>query len=148
MVSLKNVVKVATGQAGDLGKELIGRVVTPHLPTVKEAPQDNQSMIKLAKPSANLQAQYDKEAIEMAMRQNPNIKDVLQGALSGALQGAGTTLATSKDVANVGADLADNTISAWFKKNWLKAVGGLVLVVGSIVLIVRMTKPKRKYGRG
>ena len=149
MVSLKNVVKVATGQAGDLGKELATRVIAPHIKTsapVVEYIEETAPLIKLTKPTASLSNQVDQTAVELAMRQNPNLKDVLQGALSGALQGAGTTLATGKDVANIGADLADNTITAWFKKHWLKVVGGIVVVTGFIILIVKMAKPKSKYG--
>ncbi|UOX33227.1 hypothetical protein LXD69_14415 [Flavobacterium sediminilitoris] len=79
-------------------------------------------------------------------QKNINIKDVLTGAAGGALNGAGEVLAGTSQVGNVGAAVADSTIKAWFKKRWYWVVGGLGVLTGVVILIVKLAKPKRNRG--
>lgn len=58
------------------------------------------------------------------MKTNPNIKDILQGALGGALTGTGQVLAGTTQAGQVGATVIDNSITTWLKENVLKVVAG------------------------
>ncbi len=78
---------------------------------------------------------------------NPDIKDILNGAVGGALSGAGTVLAGSSQATDAGAKLVDGTMSTWLKTNWLKLVGFISAVTIFIVILVRVLKPKHKYRR-
>lgn len=76
-----------------------------------------------------------------------SIKEVLQGALGGALSGAGGVLAGDTSVVNATSNLADNTISETVKKNWPKYLAWLAagaLVVVGLVKFVFKPKTRRR----
>lgn len=136
-VSFKNVVKIASGfdPSG-----IIGGMQAQH------------EQKKLDAQAAAEQAAYDAQvaasgggggSIVNQMARNPNFGQILGGAMAGA----GTVLASGQagQVAGAaGATLVDNTMSEWFKRNWLKVVGGAVLVIGLIVVAVRLGRGNRR----
>lgn len=59
-----------------------------------------------------------------------NIRDILNGALGGALNGAGVAIAGTDVAGNAGATMADSTLSAWIKKN----IALVISVAGTLIL--------------
>jgi hypothetical protein len=95
------------------------------------------------------QAKAESDAIAQAQAQarNPNIGEILTGAAGGALSGAGNVLAGSTSAGQTGATLVDNTLSTWFKQNWLKVFGAVTGVTLLIILIVKLTKKNHSTSR-
>lgn len=135
-ISLKNAKNLATGNVGGVLKDVEGKFKKGF----------SQPPKKMQKPAENLALQNDAELLAQAMRTNPNVKDILTGALGGALTGAGTVLTESQTVQEQGAKAVDNIATAWLKKNWLKLVGGITAGTLLIWGIVRFLKPKT-HGR-
>jgi hypothetical protein len=122
----------------------------------REAKKQEKAMLKqMEKEQAQQMAQMSNtekvDALNQAMlarTANVGIKDVLNGALGGALSGAGNALAGDTTTVNATSTLADNTISATLKKNWPKYLGylavGVLFVVGLVKLVF---KPKKSSFR-
>lgn len=150
MVSLKNIQKVASGQPVNFGKELLQRSIGPHLKK-KAKSKDKAVALQAESEIAQLNAASNSkiktaEIISKIQKQNPDIGDILEGALGGALGGAGAVLGGSKDVAETGANVIDNTIGVWLQKNWLKLLGGTVLLTGVVIAIVKLFGGKKRTG--
>ena len=126
-ISFKNLVKIG---AGFDPTGIVGGLQASH-----EAKKQEQAD---AHAQAQAQAQYDQQ---IAMQKNPNIGEILTGGLGGALQGAGNVLAGSTSAGNTGATLIESTTNAWFKRNWLKLVGGVLGAVTVIMVFVKVMKP-------
>lgn len=102
----------------------------------------------MAQMSNTEKSQLVNEALVKSASTGTPIKDILNGALGGALSGAGNVLAGDSSVVNATSNLADNTIMATLKKNWAKYLG--ILVVGAVIIwgfVKLVFKPKRKFGR-
>lgn len=133
MVSVKNIVGVATGtkSLGALGKEALGRVVTPHVKQSASAPAMSYA------PAAVQSAPVLKSAAAQTLMKKGGggvtIGQVLTGAAGGALQGAGVAMSGDKNVKEVGADVIDDSIEAWFKRHALKVVAAVVAVAGFLM---------------
>lgn len=124
-VSFKNLVKV-TGGFDPTG--IVSGISAQH-----EAKKQEQAQ---AQADAQAQAQYNQQ---MALQsKNPNIGEILTGAAGGALSGAGQVLAGSTSAGVAGATLVENTTNAWFKRNWLKLVGGILGTVTVFFIFVKM----------
>ena len=99
----------------------------------------------------NAQAETSKQEAYAALPPDPvqnkgggggiNIRDILNGALGGALNGAGVAIAGTNVAGDIGATLTDSTISAWLKKNIALVLSGAVTLVLAVVLI---SKGRRK----
>lgn len=108
---------------------------------------------------SNLQAQHEAEKQERAQvrrdrkaqeeynatlqREKIGVKDVINGALGGALDGAGNVIAGTQEAGQTGAKLVDSTLNAWLKKNWLKLVGGILGTVTVVFVFVKMLGSKK-----
>ena len=96
------------------------------------------------------QAKAEAEAMAQAnamVKSSPNIGDVLIGAAGGALTSAGNVLGGSSTAGQAGATLVDNTLSTWFKQNWLKVFGTVTGVTLLVLLIVKLTKKNHSTSR-
>ena len=133
-ISLKNLKRVATGNIADVGQEVAGRLVKG---------VSNEFTKKAHKPAQNLVMQNDALEIASIAKQNPNIRDILTGALGGAMTGAGSVLSESQTVQQVGAKAVDNVAMTWLKNNWLKLVGGITAGTLLIWGLMKLLKPKR-----
>ena len=146
MVSLKNLKNVVSGPTGwsSIGVEAADRTTKGLLTEFTRRSRPS----KMTKGQRAMEAYNDAQAIALSAR-NPNIKEILTSALGGALTSAGGTIAQGQTGQDVLVNTADSTISAWFKKNLLKVLGGVALLVAFVVLIRRAMapKPKAKYGR-
>lgn len=138
-ISFKNLVKVAGG-LDPTG--LVG--------TMQNAHYEKKAIAEQRKA----QAQYDAQVAQQAQAQanamaksSPNIGDILTGAAGGALVGAGNVLGGSSTAVQTGATFVDNTLSTWFKQNWLKVFGAVTGVTLLIILIVKLTKKNHSTSR-
>ncbi|MBB4803904.1 hypothetical protein HNP37_003984 [Flavobacterium nitrogenifigens] len=153
-VSFKNLVKVATPIMGAI--PIVGG-------TVQNISQKLQDAHEAKKEAQNAQNEYDRQVAEAnaeALR-----LQALQtaGQTVGAVAGAGTQIfskavtegayaglgaGTQQGLGTVGAEIADSTISAWFKKHWKHILIGLS-VIGAIYLIRKHNEDKypRKRAR-
>lgn len=85
------------------------------------------------------------QMVNATLVRGTGIRDVLTGALGGALSGAGGILAGDTTVVNATSNLADNTIMATLKKNAWKYLG--ILLVGTLIIIGTVKlffKPKKR----
>lgn len=130
-ISFKNLVKVA-GSFDPTG--LVG--------TMQNAHYEKKAIAEQSKAQADYDAQVAQQAQAQAqaVAKNPNIGEILTGAAGGALSGAGQVLAGSTSAGQAGATLVDNTMTTWFKQNWLKVFGAVVGITLLIILVVRLTK--------
>ena len=127
-ISFKNLVKV--GSAFD--------------PTgIVSGMQASHEAQKQEKAQAQADAQAQAEYNATLQRANVGIKDIANGALGGALSGAGNVLAGTPQAGQIGSTLVDNTANAWLKKNWLKLVGGILGTVTVVFVFVKMLGSKR-----
>ena len=147
-VSFKNLVKVATPIMGAI--PLVGGT----LQNVSEGLQASHEAKKQAQAQNDAQAAYDAEQLKQqtltyAGQQIGAVagagasmfaKGITEGAYNGASQGIKDGLGT------VGAEVADSTISAWFKKHWKHILIGLS-VVGALYLIKKHHDDKNPRNR-
>ena len=124
-ISFKNLVKVAGG-FDPTG--IVSGISAQH-----EAKKQEQAQ---AQAEAQAQAQYNQQMAQA--QKNPNIGQILTGAAGGALSGAGQVLSGSTSAGVAGATLVENTTNAWFKRNWLKLVGGILGAVTVVFIFVKM----------
>lgn len=134
-ISFKNLVKVG-GMLDPTG--LVGGMQDAHY--------QKKALREQAKAEADARAQAQAQANAMA-KSSPNIGDILTGAAGGALTGAGNVLGGSATAGQAGATLVDNTLSTWFKQNWLKVFGAVTGVTLLIILIVKLTKKNHSTSR-
>lgn len=127
-VSFKNLVKVA-GKFDPTG--IVSGMQASHEANKQERAQAQADAKALAEYNATLQ------------RENVGIKDIANGALGGALTGAGNVLAGTPQAGQIGSTLVDNTANAWLKKNWLKLVGGILGTVTVVFVFVKMLGSKK-----
>lgn len=143
-ISFKNLVKVGTPLlggiplVGGLASNLVGTMQANHEAKKEQQAYDNQVAEQQMQQAAQAQA---------IARRNPNIGDILIGAGGGALTGAGQVLAGSTSAGQAGATLVDSTMTAWFKKNWLKLVGGILATVLVIFLFVKMLRGNKRTSK-
>lgn len=138
-ISFKNLVKVA-GSFDPTG--LVGAMQNAHY--------EKKAIAEQSKAQAEYDAQVAQQAQAQAQavaKSNPNIGEILTGAAGGALTGAGNVLAGSTSAGQAGATLVDNTMSTWFKQNWLKVFGAVVGITLLIILVVRLTKKPQSKRR-
>lgn len=147
-ISFKNLVKLG---AGFDPTGLIGGLQSQHEAKKQEKAMLKQMQQEQAQQMAQMSNSEKVDALNQAMlvrTSNVGIKDVLNGALGGALSGAGNALAGDTSTVNATSTLADNTISATLKKNWPKYLGylavGVLFVVGLVKLVF---KPKKSFRR-
>jgi len=142
-VSFKNLVKVATPLMGAI--PIVGGLaqnISENAQAAHQAKKDAEAL----KAQGDYQAAHDAEMRAQALQ--VQVADVA-GATAGAVmksagqvvskavtEGAydGVSAGVKQGLGTVGADLADNTISAWFKKHWKHILIGLT-VIGAIYLI-------------
>lgn len=148
-VSFKNLVKVAT--------PLMGAI--PFAGGTLQSIATNASAAHEAKKDAqNAQNEYDRQVAEqnalVAQQQVYQNAGKMVGAIAGAggqiftqavTEGAyaGISTGAKNGLGIVGAEVADSTISAWFKKHWKHILIGLS-VIGLIYLINQHNKPKKR----
>lgn len=137
-INLRGVAKLANNftsmipVVGGMASNIVGGAIE------KGEQKRAQKNIDLANANAQVQQQMaeTKSYVEAEqMKTNPNIKDILQGALGGALTGTGQVLAGTTQAGQVGATVIDNSITTWFKENILKVVAGagilFILIFGA-----------------
>lgn len=142
-VSFKNLVKVATPLMGAI--PVVGGLAQNISEKAQEAHQAKKDAEAL-KAQGDYQAAQDAEMRAQALQvqvasvagsalgavSNAGAQMVAKGVTDGAW--AGTSQGVKQSLGNVGADIADNTITAWFKKHWKHILIGLT-VIGAIYLI-------------
>lgn len=148
-VSFKNLVKVATPIMGAI--PFVGG-------TVQNISEGLQAQHQAKKDAQNAQNEYDRQVAEqqaqLAQQQVYQSAGQAVGAVAnaggqifakavteGAYAGLGT--GAQQGIGTVGAEIADSTITAWFKKHWKHILIGLS-VIGVIYLI---NKHNNKNGR-
>lgn len=152
-VSFKNLVKVATPIMGAI--PFAGGA----LQSISENAQASHEAKKQAK---NAQNEYDRQVAEQLAQQKANEAYQTAGQLVGSVANAGGQIfakavtegtyaglgtGVQQGLGTVGAEVADSTIKAWFKKHWKHILIGLS-VVGAIYLIKKqMDKNPRGRGR-
>lgn len=136
-------VKKATKQISFKNLAKVGGMLDPTglVSGMQNAHYEKKALQEQAKAEADAMAQAQAQANAMA-KLSPNIGDILTGAAGGALTGAGNVLGGSTTAGQAGATLVDNTLSTWFKQNWLKVFGAVTGVTLLIILIVKLTKKK------
>ena len=147
-ISLKNAVKLASKVSAFVpgAGGIIAGMAQEHMDK-RAAKKAEQQAIRDAQaqiPQFDQMSNTEKVDVvnQMAMK-GVGIKDVLSGALGGALTGAGTALAGDTNIQNAGATVVDGTITAYLKKNWLKVLGILGVATTFVILLTRSLKPKR-----
>lgn len=142
-VSFKNLVKVATPLMGAI--PIAGGLVQSISENAQAAHQAKKDAEAL-KAQGDYQAAQDAEMRAQALQvqvasatsaglgavANAGSQMLAKGISEGAW--AGTSTGVKQTLGNVGADIADNTITAWFKKHWKHILIGLT-VIGAIYLI-------------
>lgn len=93
----------------------------------------------------NLQAAHDAKLEQNEADSQQAIADAAANTNTIASQYAsqvvkGLPAAAQKGIANAGADVADATITVWFKRNWKKVVGGAVAFFALIWAVVHFSK--------
>lgn len=153
-VSFKNLVKIATPVMGAI--PIVGGAVQ----SVSQNLQDAHEAKKAAK---NAQSEYDRQVAEQLAQQKANEAYLTAGQTVGAVANAGGQIfakavtegayaglgtGAQQGLGTVGAEIADSTISAWFKKHWKHILIGLS-VIGAIYLIRKHNEDKypRKRAR-
>lgn len=151
-VSFKNLVKIATPIMGAI--PIVGG-------TVQNISEGLQASHQAKKDAQNAQNEYDRQVAEanaLALQQqaystagqavgaiaNAGTSMFAKGITEGAYAGLGS--GAQQGLGTVGAEIADSTISAWFKKHWKHILIGLS-VIGVIYLINKHNKPKRGVRR-
>ncbi len=137
-------VKKATKQISFKNLVKVGGMLDPTglVSGMQNAHYEKKALQQQAKAEADAMAQANAMA-----RTSPNIGDILTGAAGGALTGAGNVLGGSSTAGQAGATLVDNTLSTWFKQNWLKVFGAVTGVTLLIILIVKLTKKNHSTSR-
>ncbi|WP_286968249.1 hypothetical protein [Flavobacterium sp. UBA4854] len=151
-VSFKNLVKVATPIMGAI--PIVGGAV-------QNISQNLQDSHEAKKAAQNAQNEYDRQVAEQLAQQKANEAYQIAGQTVGAVansggqifakavtEGAYAGLGTGaqQGLGTVGAEVADSTIKAWFKKHWKHILIGLS-VVGAIYLIRKHNSDKRPRSR-
>nr|WP_294781359.1 hypothetical protein [uncultured Flavobacterium sp.] len=151
-VSFKNLVKVATPLMGAI--PFAGGALQQISTNAQEAHEAK-------KAQQNAQNDYDRQVAEqqqqLAQQQMYNTAGQLVGSVAqagtqifskavteGAYAGLGT--GAQQGLGTIGAEVADSTIQAWFKKHWKHILIGLS-VIGLIYLINQHNKPKKRVTR-
>ena len=151
-VSFKNLVKVATPILGAV--PFVGG-------TLQNVSEGLQASHQAKKDAQNAQNEYDRQVAEQQAQLLQQQAYQTAGQAVGAVANAGTNLfaksitegayaglstGTQQGLGIVGAEVADSTIKAWFKKHWKHILIGLS-VIGVIYLINKHNKPKRRATR-
>jgi hypothetical protein len=151
-VSFKNLVKVATPIMGAI--PIVGG-------TVQNVSQKLQDAHQAKKDAQNAQNEYDKQVAEanaIALQNqayqtagqavgavaNSGGQIFAKAVTEGAYAGLGT--GAQQGLGTVGAEIADSTITAWFKKHWKHILIGLS-VIGAIYLIRKHNADKKPRAR-
>lgn len=154
-VSFKNLVKIATPVMGAI--PIVGGAVQ----SISQNAQDAHQAKKDAKSAQN---EYDRQVAEanaQALQQqayqtagqtvgavaNAGASMFAKGVTEGAY--AGLSTGTQQGLGTIGAEVADSTIKAWFKKHWKHILIGLS-VIGAIYLIKKHNdgkNPRRRVQR-
>ncbi|UUF13243.1 MULTISPECIES: hypothetical protein [Flavobacterium] len=146
-VSFKNVVKLATTAVGFVPG--VGGVAQQVIGKVTDAVEAKKQAKRAEAEGKQAEADYW-NAQTKALEQNAGATvGAVAGSATGVfadavLQGAygGTSKSVKEGVANVGADMADMTITAWFKKHWKHILIG-VGVIGVVILIKKQIDRSR-----
>lgn len=148
-VSFKNLVKVATPIMGAI--PFAGGA----LQSISENAQASHQAKKDAK---NAQNEYDRQVAEQQAQLAQQNAYQTAGQLVGSVAQAGTQIfskavtegayaglgtGSQQGLGTIGAEVADSTIKAWFKKHWKHILIGLS-VIGVIYLINKHNKPKKR----
>jgi ElaB/YqjD/DUF883 family membrane-anchored ribosome-binding protein len=106
--------------------------------------QDTHEKVRQVQNDAYQELPEDVKEQHNAQRKNPGLMDFIKGLAGGAAHGLGNVLAQTNEAGEFGANVADSTLSAWFKKHW-----GIVAGVGTgiAVLITVLLTRRPKYGR-
>jgi hypothetical protein len=154
-ISLKNVVKIGTPLlsmipvVGGLAKDVVSGVSASH---------EAKKLAKQAEEAGNaeLAAAYQAQADQLAATSGQIVGQQAGSVLSAFSKGAkdemvATASAGLKTTAGeVGAEIADQSIKAWFIKHWWHLGLALLAVVGGIFAFRRNSnnnRPSKKYGR-
>jgi hypothetical protein len=157
-VSFKNVVKGVSKfgsfipVVGGFASQITGSLSDAHeaKKAERQALQEAEAMNAqaMAQMSNTQKTELVNNAVMTSQATGKSVKEILQGALGGALSGAGGVLAGDTNVVTATSNLADNTIMETIKKNWAKYLGilvvGTLLVVGAVKLFF---KPKNRRRR-
>lgn len=154
-VSFKNLVKVATPIMGAI--PIVGGAV-------QNISQKLQDSYEAKKAQQSAQNEYDRQVAEqqaqLAQQQAYQIAGQTVGAVAnaggqifakGVTEGvyAGLGSGTQQGLGTIGAEVADSTIKAWFKKHWKHILIGLS-VIGALYLIKKHNddkNPRRRVQR-
>ncbi|OXA95985.1 hypothetical protein B0A75_18135 [Flavobacterium oncorhynchi] len=154
-VSFKNLVKIATPIMGAI--PIVGGAV-------QNVSQKLQDAHQAKKDAQNAQNEYDRQVAEanaLALQQqayqtagqtigagvNAGASMFAKGVTEGMYAGASTGV--KEGLGTVGAEVADSTIKAWFKKHWKHILIGLS-IIGAIYLIKKHNddkNPRRRFQR-
>jgi hypothetical protein len=154
-VSFKNVVKGVAKfgsfipVVGSVASTVVGSLSDRHeaKKAERQALQEAEAMNAqaMAQMSNTEKTELVNSAVMTSHATGKSVKEILQGALGGALSGAGGVLAGDTNVVTATSNLADNTIMATLKKNGLKYLGILILFAVVVFGFVKMVfKPKKK----
>lgn len=151
-ISLKNVVKIGTPLlsmvpvVGGLAQGVVSNLSASH-----EAKKQEQAAINAGNEQ---QAEYYRQLAEQqAQLAGAQVGQQAGGVLNAFTKGASneliaSTSQTAKSVAgNVGAEIADESIKAWFLKHWKHLLIGLGVIWGGFFLYKKSNNNKRKPQR-
>ena len=142
-ISTKNIINVATGNIGAVGKEMSGRALkgalTPFVKTggstttnpTLAAQQSHQAMIQALSITGKLPQQK-------SLTGNAILDSAIGGALAGAGVGIGGTQAGNAAVNATGWTAA----KTWLRNNWIAVTGGIA-ATALIVWAIFFRKPKK-----
>jgi|GEM_PF-2129114 len=148
-VSFKNLVKLGTPLlsaipiAGGFAQNIVGGLSEAH---------EAKKLQKQAEAAGNAQlAQQYAEQVKLSTQASGGQMGSIVGTVAGqfgksVLEGSYESLGNGvkSGVANVGADVANLTITAWFKKHWWKVGAGLGVLAGVIFFATRGGKRGRR----
>ena len=144
-INLRGVAKLANNFTsmipfvGGLTQNLVGGAIDKG--EQKHAEKEANKQLEMQRAA---QAQYEASIANqnsytgaVQARDNPNIGDILQGALGGALSGAGGVVAPSHTAGQVGGTLINSSVTEWLKQSWWKLLIGVTLLGSVIYMAVR-----------
>lgn len=154
MVSIKNVVGLATGTKGlgSLAQEAAGRVIEGTVKAVGGMPAPSEVVTvevggrPVEMTTGNAAVAIENGSAVASTTKGIGFKEVANGALSGAMIGAGKALAGDKNVQSAGEKVGMAFIWEWIKQHvWYVVGGAVVLALGIWAMFFRGKKRKRNW---
>jgi hypothetical protein len=148
-ISLKNIVKLGTPLlsmipiAGGLAQQVVEGASAAHEAKKQAKLAEQQGQVELAQAyEAQAQALAQQSGAVVGQQAGSVFKAFSKGASNELIA---QTSQSAKEVAgNVGAEIADQSIKAWFKKHLTAIIVGAIALIGLAVVWFKKSKPKKK----